>query len=60
MIVLVKSALVPAPVPDATILERGRAVSRAMTMGYDAWIAKVRVDNRGDLVGAIEWAQLNH
>ena len=60
MIVLVKSALVPTPVPDATTLERGRVVSRAMTLGYDAWFAKVHVDNRGDLVGEIEWAQLNH
>jgi len=60
MIVLVKAALAPTPVPDATTLERGRVVSRAMTLGYDAWLAKVRVGTQGELVGDIEWSQLNH
>ena len=60
LVVLVKAALAPHPVADATTLERGHAVSRAMTLGYDAWLAKVNVGAHGELVGEIEWTQLNH
>ena len=60
MIVLVKAALAPTPVADATTLERGHVVTRAMTLGYDAWLAKVNVGSQGELVGEIEWSQLNH
>ena len=60
LIVLVEAAMAPTPVPDATTLERGHAVARAMTLGFDAWLAKVNVGNHGELVGDIQWTQLNH
>ena len=60
LVVVVKAALAGADVPDATSLERGHAVSRAMTLGYDAWLAKVNVGSSGELVGDIQWTQLNH
>jgi hypothetical protein len=31
-----------------------------MTLGFDAWLAKVRVGNNAELLGEIEWLQLNH
>ena len=60
LVVIVKGALGDTPVADATTLERGHAVSRAMTLGYDAWLAKVNVGNEGELLGDIQWEQLNH
>ena len=60
LFVIVKGTLGDTPVPDPTTLERGHAVSRAMTLGYDAWLAKVQVGNEGELLGDIQWEQLNN
>jgi len=60
LFVIVKAALGSNPVPDATTAESGHAVSRAMTLGFDAWLAKVHVGNSAELLGDIEWLQLNH
>lgn len=60
LFVHVMSALAPHEVPEPTTSEVGRVVSRAMTLGYDAWLAKVQVTSDGDLASDIQWSQLNH
>lgn len=60
LFVHVMSALAPHEVPAPTTSEVGRVVSRAMTLGYDAWLAKVQVTSDGDLASDIQWSQLNH
>jgi hypothetical protein len=60
LFVHVMAALAPSPVPDLGTSDLARVLSRAMTLGYDAWLAKVQVGPHGDLVGDIEWSQLNH
>jgi hypothetical protein len=54
------TALSPNPVPELGTSDLGRVLSRAMTLGYDAWLAKVHLDANGDLASDIEWSQLNH
>lgn len=40
--------------------ERAKLVARASSLGdYQAWIAKVVLDDRGSLVGKIQWTKLN-
>ena len=56
----VMSTLAPTAVPDISTSDLARVLSRAMTMGYDSWLAKVQVDAEGELVGEIQWSQLNH
>ena len=56
----VMTALDPHPVPELTTPDRDRVLTRAMTLGYDSWLAKVQVGPAGELVGDIEWSQLNH
>ena len=60
MIVIVKAVLGHQPVPDPTSSERGHAVSRAMTLGFDAWLARVNVGGEGELLADIQWEKLNH
>ncbi len=60
LFVHVMSALAPSPVPELSTSDLGRVLSRAMALGYDAWLAQVQVDNSGQLVGEIQWKQLNH
>ena len=60
LFVHVMAALEPGPVPELGTTDQGRVLSRAMTLGYDAWLAKVLIDTNGDLATDIEWSQLNH
>lgn len=60
LFVHVMAALAPHDVPDPTTSEVGRVLSRAMTLGYDAWLAKVQVTTDGELASDIQWSQLNH
>lgn len=60
LFVHVMTALSPNPVPELGTSDLGRVLSRAMTLGYDAWLAKVHLDANGDLASDIEWSQLNH
>ena len=46
--------------PELSTEDRRRVVSRAMILGFDAWLAQLRVSVTGDLLGEIEWVQLNH
>lgn len=60
LFVHVMSSLDPKPVPELGTSDLARVLSRAMTLGYDAWLAKVMLDSNGDLAQDIEWSQLNH
>ena len=60
LIVHVMSVIQPSEVPDISTTDRARTISRAMTLGYDAWLAKVVIDNTGELAQDIAWEQLNH
>lgn len=60
LFVHVMAALEPGPVPELGTSDLGRVLSRAMTLGYDAWLAKVLIDTQGDLASDIQWSQLNH
>lgn len=60
LLVHVMTSLAPAAVPEITTSDRGHVITRAMTHGLDAWLAQVQVGLRGELVGEIQWVQLNH
>lgn len=60
MVVHVVAALDPNPIPDLSTSDRARVVSRAMNLGVDAWSAKVLIDAGGQIIGEIQWEQLNH
>jgi hypothetical protein len=60
MVVHVMTALHPAEVPELTSSDRARVISRAMSLSFDAWLAKVVIDTSGTQVGDIIWEQLNH
>jgi len=60
MVVHVVAAMDPNPIPELTTYDIGRVVSRAMSLGIDAWSAKVLIDGSGELIGEIQWEQLNH
>jgi len=60
LFVHVVAALAPTVPPDLTGSALGRVLSRAMTLGCDAWLAKVQLDGQGDLAADIQWSQLNH
>ena len=60
LFVHVMAALAPHSVPELTTFDRDRVLARAMTLGYDTWLAQVQVGDEGELVGDIQWSQLNH
>lgn len=60
MIVHVMVSLEPKPVPEISTSSRARVVTRAMSLGCDAWLAKVQVGPSGELFAPIEWEKLNH
>lgn len=60
LFVHVMATMTPNPVPALGTSDLGRVLTRAMTLGYDAWLAKVHLDQYGDLASEIEWSQLNH
>jgi len=59
LFVHVMAALEGHEVPELSTTDRGRVLSKAMTLGYDAWLAQLHVDTEGALIGDIQWSQLN-
>jgi hypothetical protein len=60
LFVHVMCALAPGPVPELTTADNARVLSRAMTVGYDAWLATVLINTDSEPMGDIQWRQLNH
>jgi hypothetical protein len=60
LLVHVMTAIFPHEVPALSELDKGRIISKAMMLGYDSWLAKVLIDQDGELAGEIQWEQLNH
>ena len=56
----VMTTLAPTAVPEIGTSDIARVLSRAMTLGYDSWLAKVQLNSQGELVGEVQWSQLNH
>ncbi len=59
LLVHINTGLEPRQPKDLTEIESHSICSRAMTLGFDAWCAKVMIDAHGDLVGDIEWVKVN-
>jgi hypothetical protein len=58
MMIHVRTALVPHFPPELAESEQHGLCSRAMTLGYDAWDARVQIDGDGELVDEIQWTKL--
>ncbi len=58
MLVHVISHLASTPAPALSQTEHDSVCSRAITLGFDAWLAEVQIDRFGDQVGEIQWKQL--
>lgn len=58
LLVQVKTGLVPNHAPDLSADERRNITSRANRLGYEAWLARAQIDDRGNLVGSINWIKL--
>jgi hypothetical protein len=58
ILVQVKTSMHPnlPSIPDME--ERSNIISRAKRNGYQAWIAQVVIDRKGQLVGKIKWLRL--
>lgn len=59
LLVQVKTSAVPNAPPQMTENERRNIKDRAKGIGFQAWCARVQINARGELVGKIEWEQLN-
>lgn len=58
MIVHICTAMAPIIPHELTPSEQHGLSSRAMTLGYDAWSARVQIDGEGALLGDIQWIKL--
>lgn len=59
LLVQVKTAMSP-NLPAALSGEEERNIkSRAARLGWEAWEAKVQIDSKGNLVGAVGWRKLS-
>ncbi|MES2595125.1 MAG: hypothetical protein V4662_07315 [Verrucomicrobiota bacterium] len=58
MLIHVLSGLASHSLPSLSQTEHDSVCSRAIMLGFDAWVAEVHVDREGDLVGNISWKQL--
>lgn len=58
MLIHVISGLSSHALPALSQTDHDRVCSRAITLGFDAWLAEVMIDREGDLVGDIRWKQL--
>jgi hypothetical protein len=45
--------------PELSASDSARVLVKAMNLGYDAWLATVRIDGDGELACEIEWKPLN-
>lgn len=59
LLVHVNTGLDPKHAPELSENEAHGLCARAMTLGFDAWLARVMIDRQGDLIGEIEWTKLN-
>jgi len=57
--VQVKTAIVPCLPADLSWEEKKAIISRAHASDSEAWMAQVRINEDGDLVGEIKWGKLN-
>ena len=60
LFVHVVTTVAPHPAPELSTSDVGRVVTKAMTLGYDSWLAQVQIDLNGDLAAEIQWSKLNH
>lgn len=60
LVVHVLTSRAPSPVPEISHADRGHVITRAMALGFDAWLAQLQIGENGELVGEIQWSQLNH
>jgi hypothetical protein len=58
LLVHVKTSLYPAPPPELTWEEKREVVSRAASIGGEAWLASLRVNSIGEPVGEIVWGKI--
>ncbi len=58
MLIHVISGLSSHALPGLSQADHDRVCSRAIMLGFDAWLAEVMIDREGDLVGDIHWKQL--
>jgi len=59
LLVHVKTGLGNHSAADLSEKELHGICSRAMMLGYDAWLAQLQIDLHGELVGDIQWKKLN-
>ena len=59
LLVQVKTSLYPDHPADLSGEERRNITSRATRLGYEAWQAKVQINDDEELVGEIKWLKLN-
>lgn len=59
LLVQVKTGLSPNPAPDLPSDEKRNITSRATNLGFEAWLARLQIGPRGELVGSIQWTKLN-
>ena len=45
--------------PELSSSDMARVLVKSMNLGYDAWLATVRIDHEGALAADIEWKPLN-
>ncbi len=58
MLIHVLSGLASHALPGLSQTEHDSVCSRAIMLGFDAWLAEVQMDRHGDMVGDINWKQL--
>ena len=58
MLVHVNTSLEPKAAPPLTQSDHDSICSRAMTLGFDPWMAQLQIDRNGDLFGEIVWTKL--
>jgi hypothetical protein len=59
LLVQVKTSVYPDVPADLSGEERRNITSRATRLGYEAWQAKVQINDNEELVGQINWLKLN-
>jgi hypothetical protein len=59
LLVQVKTGLKPNQASSLSADEQRNIVSRAAKLGYEAWLAQLQINDKGELVGRIVWTQLN-
>lgn len=58
MLVHVCAAMAPQEPHEPSERDQHGITARAMTLGYDAWLARVQIDSQGDLACEIQWTKL--